>query len=151
MFTRLAQRMLDVASKRRFMRFLLVGTLNTAFSYVVYALLLLLGLHYAAANLGAVLLGIVFSFKTQGMLVFRDPRNALFARYVASWIVIYGANVGLIALFVRLGLNAYAAGLAVLPVIVPASYLVQKLLIFRNSGDDGVLKRPFRDNSGAVR
>ena len=80
------------------------GTLNTAFSYLVYALLLLVGLHYAVANLGAVVLGIIFSFKTQGVLVFRDPRNALFAKYVASWIVIYGANVALIALFVRFGL-----------------------------------------------
>jgi len=80
-FTRLRQRAVDMANEKRFVRFLLVGTLNTAFSYLVYALLLLVGLHYAAANLGAVVLGIIFSFKTQGVLVFRDPRNALFAKY----------------------------------------------------------------------
>ena len=150
-FTRLRQRAVDMANEKRFVRFLLVGTLNTAFSYLVYALLLLVGLHYAVANLGAVVLGIIFSFKTQGVLVFRDPRNTLFAKYVASWIVIYGANVALIALFVRFGLNPYQAGLAVLPLIVPTSYFVQKILIFRNSEQQAPVKRNWHDNSGAAR
>jgi putative flippase GtrA len=150
-FARLRQRAVDMAHEKQFVRFLLVGTLNTGFSYLVYALLLLAGLHYAVANLGSVVLGIIFSFKTQGVLVFRDPRNALFARFAASWIVIYGANVALIALFVRLGLNPYVAGLAVLPIIVPTSYLVQKILIFRKSEQQPPVKHTWGDNSGAAR
>ena len=41
------------------MRFVLVGVLNTAFSYLIYALLLFIGLGYQLANLSALVIGIL--------------------------------------------------------------------------------------------
>ena len=99
-----------------FVRFVLVGVLNTAFGYAVYAGLLYLGLHYALANLMALLLGIAFSFRTQGTLVFRNPDLRLIVRFAACWLLILGFNIGLIALFMHFGLDAYVAGaLSLLP------------------------------------
>lgn len=69
----------------QFARFLLVGCLNTGFSYAIYAALLYLGLEYVAANFGALLLGILFSFHTQGHLVFRNSNSSLIYRFAASW------------------------------------------------------------------
>ena len=114
----------------QFVRFVLVGMLNTGFSYGVYAAFLYLGLPFALANLLALLLGIAFSFRTQGALVFgnRDPR--LIVRFAACWLLIFGCNIGLIALLMRAGLDAYTAGaLALLPVTL-VSYFVQRLLVF---------------------
>lgn len=132
------RRLFRAAADVPFLRFLVIGGINTAFAYLVYAGLLLAGLHFAAANLGALVLGVLFSFKTQGVLVFRDPRNRLFARYVGAWLLIYCVQVSLIGILINMGLNAYVAGLAVLPVIVPTSYFVQRLLIFRQPRQQGV-------------
>lgn len=60
----------DVVARCRPLRFLFVGVLNTTFSYSLFALLVFIGLHIAAASLFAVLLGILFSFSTQGSIVF---------------------------------------------------------------------------------
>ena len=54
-----------------------------------------------------------------------------FARFVAGWGVIYLFNVAFIALLIRLGLNAYAAGAVALVPVAAASYLLQKLFVFR--------------------
>lgn len=111
-------------------RFALVGGLNTLFSYAVYAVLLYLGLPFAVANFGAMALGILFSFRTQGALVFRNRDRKLLLRFACCWVLIYLFNIGLIAVLVRAGLNAYTAGaLALLPVTL-LSYVVQKLLVF---------------------
>jgi putative flippase GtrA len=116
---------------RQFVRFVLVGVLNTAFGYGVYAAMLYLGFSYPIASLTSLLLGILFSFQTQGRLVFGDPRQRLLPRFALAWAVIYALNLGLIASFVRFGLDAYTAGaLALVPTVV-LSYLVQKFIVFR--------------------
>ena len=114
----------------QFVRFLLVGGLNTAFSYANYAALLYMGVPYAAANLGALLLGMAFSFRTQGRLVFRNSDRRLIFRFAACWGLIWVLNIALIALLIRVGLNAYWAGaVAMLPIAV-ASYFVQRVVVF---------------------
>lgn len=117
----------------QFVRFVLVGLLNTGFSYAVYALFLYVGLPYVLANLMALLLGIVFSFRTQSTLVFRNRDPRLLMRFAACWLLIFGLNIGLITLLMRAGLDAYAAGaLALLPMTL-ISYFVQRLLVFGSS------------------
>ena len=73
-------------SRFPFVRFILIGVVNTGFSYAVYAVLLLLGFHYAVANLVALILGIVFSFRTQGRFVFYNSSQQLFLRFVFGWL-----------------------------------------------------------------
>ncbi|MEP6939679.1 MAG: GtrA family protein [Rudaea sp.] len=118
---------------RQVVRFVLVGVLNTAFSYLVYAALLYIGLNFALANFGACALGILFSFRTQGVLVFKNPAPRLLLRYAAFWLCVYACNIGLIKLFLLLGLNAYAAGALALPPIVAMSFILQKYFVFRQA------------------
>lgn len=116
--------------RHRFLRFLVVGGLNTAFAYGSYAALLALGWPYAAASAGSLLLGLLFSFFTQGRLVFGNGELRQLPRFVACWLLLYALNVGVIAGLVRLGLGPYAAGaLALVPMAV-GSYLVQRHLVF---------------------
>lgn len=116
--------------KVQFIRFLLVGGLNTLFSYAVYAMLLSAGLSYVWANLCSLVLGIAVSFATQGRFVFGNRGGGRIGRFVACWGLIWVVNVLLIAGLIRLGLNAYWAGaLALIPVAL-MSYAVQKFLVF---------------------
>lgn len=121
------------AKKSHAIRYLVVGTLNTAFSYLIYAICLYIGFRFQFANLFALILGIIFSFKTQGRLVFQNPSNRLFGRYVISWVVIYLASILLIGQIINLGINAYWAGVFALPFSVSLSYLAQKYFVFYRS------------------
>lgn len=112
-------------------RFILVGGLNTAFSYSVYAGLMYIGLNYIIANFCALVLGILFSFRTQGALVFNNLDGRLIFRFAGSWALLFVLNIGLIYILMRAGLNAYAAGAVALVPITVTSYFVQKVMVFR--------------------
>ena len=113
------------------LRFLIVGGFNTLTCYAVYAVLVRLGIPFALANLMALLFGICLSFTLQRRFVFesRDPGRCW--RCVASWGAIYAVQTACIALLVRRGMDPVLAGLIVLPATTVASYLIQKLLVFR--------------------
>ena len=114
----------------QFIRFLLVGALNTGFSFGIYALLVWAGLHFSVANLCAFLLGVLFSFRTQGAFVFDNREWRRLGPFFAVWLGIFGINTGLIALFVRLGLSPYAAGAVALIPVTLLSYLAQRFFVF---------------------
>jgi len=115
----------------RFVRFVVVGVVNTGFSYGIYVLLIVLGLRYMVANLVALLLGILFSFKTQGRLVFRETSNRRLWRFMLVWAVIYVANTALIGAIIARGFNPYTAGAMALPINVVLSYVAQTYFVFR--------------------
>lgn len=122
---------------RQFVWFGMVGALNTGFSYCIYAVAVWSGLHYAPANFVAMLCGTVFSFLTQGRLVFdsRDPRR--FGRYLLAWVLIWALNVALIHVLVRWSeLDAYLAGALALGPTVALSFLIQKYFVFARHPSD---------------
>lgn len=123
------------------LRFVVVGTVNTAFSYGIYAAMLFVGFNFAVANLVALVLGILFSFKTQGALVFRNSDPRLLGRFVVGWAIIYGATIALIGQFIAFGLSAYAGGALALPFSTALSYLLQKHFVFQTPSRP----RPTRD------
>jgi putative flippase GtrA len=114
-----------------FLRFLVVGFANTAFSYGIYAIFLFVGLDFKIANFLALAAGIVVSFKTQGKLVFNNTDNKLLFRFVVSWAAIYPISILLISVFMEWGFSSYAAGALCLPFNVAMSYLSQKFFVFR--------------------
>ena len=116
--------------KLQFVRYVLVGIGNTAFSYGAYAALLSFGLDYRLANLLALLLGIAFSFTTQGTVVFQNATRITFVKFIVAWLVIYVLNISVIAILLRASANAYLAGaIAIVPVTL-ASYFILRLAVF---------------------
>lgn len=111
-------------------RFVLVGGMNTGFSYALYALFLWLGLNFALANLLAFVISLVFSFVTQGSLVFRNLALRLLWRFVLAWVLVYLFNIGLIAVLMQTGQSAYLAGALALVPVTMLSYLIQKFVVF---------------------
>ena len=112
------------------LRFLIVGAFNTVSSILVYLLLLWVGLPFPIANLGSLLFGIGLAFTTQGRFVFRDSSARNLVPFLITWAAIYLAQTGLIWLLVRQGLTPAIAGLVVFPVVVLASFILQRSFVF---------------------
>jgi polyisoprenyl-phosphate glycosyltransferase len=112
-------------------RFLIVGTINTGFSYGLYVLFLFLGSQYQIASLGSLMLSIVFSFITQGKYVFKVVDNARFLRFVPCWTIIYIFNIFIISKLLFVGFDAYQAGaIGIIPTTL-FSFGLQKWVVFK--------------------
>ncbi len=113
------------------LRFIVVGIGNTVVSYCIYAGIVFIGWGFRWANLVALVIGIIFSFKSQGRLVFLKNDNRLFLRFLLSWVFIYVGTIAVIGHLVQSGINEYYAGLLALPFSATLSYLSQKYFVFR--------------------
>jgi putative flippase GtrA len=86
-------KLVGIVKKHKFARFLLVGVLNTLFSYFLYGTLILIGLDYKYAVLLATILGVLFNFQTTGRLVFGSKNNKLIFRFVLVYVATFLLNV----------------------------------------------------------
>lgn len=114
----------------QFLKFLVVGGINTIFGYSVFALLIYVGLHYALASLLSTVLGVLFNFKTTGTLVFRNKDNSLIFRFFGVYGVVYVCNVLLLKFLGGSGLNMYWAGALVIAPLALLSFVLNKLFVF---------------------
>jgi len=122
-----------VFERYRFLRYLVVGALNTGVSYGVYALMLWCGLEYRLASLCALFFGVFWSYTTQRAMVFSASRGGTLVSYVIVWTCLYFLNVVIIGYLKRYAFNEYVAGaLAALPVTV-TSYFLLKIVVFPNA------------------
>jgi putative flippase GtrA len=115
----------------RLVRYLAVGVLNTLFGYGIFALMLRLGLHYAAASGVATVLGVLFNFKSTGQLVFNSHDNGLIVRFVLVYVVVYLANVLALATLLRLGIGAYVGGVMLIMPLALLAYFLNVRYVFR--------------------
>jgi len=90
------------ADRRRFLRFLLVGAVNTGFGYAVYALLVLAGMRPGIALAIAFAIGVAWNFSLHARIVFRTRGLARVPHYIAVYLGLYSVN----ALVLRLALDA---------------------------------------------
>lgn len=116
----------------RFVRFLLVGTLNAGFGYGWFWLLIYVGMNHRLALLFSTVIGILFNFQTTGRIVFQSNNHLHILRFILVYFVVYGVNVIGLDVLMRLGLSAYwAAAAFVLPCALLA-FLLQKKYVFRH-------------------
>ena len=119
-----------------FIKFILVGILNTLFGYGVWALLMYIGLHYAIATVLSTILAILFNFKTTGVLVFQNKNNKLFWKFMQIYILtmclsILGLKCAKIA-----GINLYLAGLFLTGIMAIISFLMQRYYVFKGNSNE---------------
>ncbi len=79
--------------ENRFLRFLFVGVINTAFGYLMFLFFLWIGLHYSLSLLFSQILGVLFNYKTTGYLVFENKSNKLVLRFFLVYVAIYFINL----------------------------------------------------------
>lgn len=122
----------SVPGYKLFLRFLIVGVLNTVFGYLCFVLIYLTGLHYSLAILFAHILGVLFNFKSIGRLVFQSKNNRLILRFTGVYIMVYLASVSGITFFKYQGLNPLQGSLITLLPTAVLSFILNKKLVFQN-------------------
>ena len=123
--------------KPQFIKFLLVGGLNTLVGYAFFSFFIFLGFGDILAPLFANFFGILFNFKTYGHIVFKNTDNRLIFKFFAVYAILYVCNVvGLIA-FAKAGLeNRYISGfILLLPIAFLGFYLNKKYVFKRNTNE----------------
>ena len=114
----------------RFIRFLAVGVLNTAFGYGVFVACLWLGMHYALAGAISTLLGVLFNFKSTGSLVFGNKGNRKLPHFVAVYALIYLVNVVALGVMLQFGIPEWLGGLILLLPSAILSYVLTRQFVF---------------------
>lgn len=117
----------------RFVRFLVVGGLNTLVGYSLFAGFILLGAGSALALAAATVLGVLFNFKSFGTLVFDNREKRLLPRFVAFYAVQYALNLLCLRGLEMWGLPALLAQLILLVPFSVASFLLMHRLVFGRS------------------
>lgn len=118
----------------RFLVFLLVGALNTAFGYGAFAALVLLGLHYSVAAFLSTVAGVLFNFQTTGRIVFKSRDPSLLHRFVAVYAVTYFVNVGALHLLQASRVGVLLVQAFLLLPMTALSYLLQQRFVFGREG-----------------
>ena len=115
----------------KFVRFLIVGGINTAFGYGIFALLIFLKVHYAAAALLSTIIGVLFNFKTTGRLVFESKDNSLIFKFVGVYAIIYVINIASLGVFNFFKVDMYLAGAVMLLPMAMLAFVLNKNLVFK--------------------
>lgn len=114
-----------------FVKFILVGILNTAFGYGAFALLMYTGLHYSAAVVLSTIAGILFNFKTTGVLVFKNKDNSLIFKFIAVYTLVCITGIIILRLAQIAQINLYFAGLVSTGICAVTAFLLNKNWVFK--------------------
>lgn len=113
-------------------RFGVIGCLNTAFAYTVFASFIFIGLHYTLATLLSTIIGTFFSFKTFGTLVFDNPDNRLVFKFIVLYGFCYFLSITIQYLLVQyVCSNKYINGFISMLLVAAVSFCLNKWLVFR--------------------
>jgi putative flippase GtrA len=121
-----------VRIEKQFVRFLLVGILNTLFGLAIYAVLIWLGLPIWGALLGGNVAGIAFNFFTTGHLIFSDIALSRLPRFIGAYLTCYLVNYLSINTLVWAGLGAIEGQALLAPLIAVLSYYLMSQHVFRS-------------------
>lgn len=124
------------ARRHEFLRFLVVGAINSAAAYLTY-LLFLLFLPYPVAYSISYLAGICYSYYLNVRVVFRSQLQLSSAlSYPAVYVVQYVLGLALLYLLVTYGRVEKAfAPLIVVVLTIPLTYLLSRRLLRRRRED----------------
>lgn len=118
----------------RGIKFLFVGGFNTAATYLLYVILVLVGVHHNLALTLEYLMGIVCGYVMNRRWTFAQhgtaPRS--FPRYCATYVVVYLINLMLLNLLIGAGILGPMLGqFAALGVATGIAFLLQNFWVFR--------------------
>ena len=122
---------------RKFIKFLFVGALNTAFAYCLYALLVAIGLVPNVALTLQYIIGIIWNFKTTGSIVFKNHDNSLIFKFFGCYLITFSINSILLYLLTeQMHVNDYIAQLILVLPIAILSFILFKKFVFKENNND---------------
>ena len=111
-------------------QFVFWGALNTGLSISIYWVLVYFGLNILAANAFAVFISVFSGHFFNKKKVFKSEEKKTLRKYVLLWACFYCISSLLLLMFINMGVDKYLAAVFAGAVLVPISYLAQKLVIF---------------------
>lgn len=126
--------MKNLRELRIFVKFLLVGALNTAVGVSLYFFFLFVGASPSISLLLSTILGVLFNFKTIGILVFKNRNNKLLFRFFLCYGLMYLLNIVFMnSISYYFAFNDYITGGIVLPITAVMSFFIQKTYVFKKN------------------
>jgi putative flippase GtrA len=123
---------ISIILESNFLRFLIVGVVNTIFGLVVFASLALSEMPTWIALLISNLIGMIFNFFTTGGIVFTDVRISRFPRFFICYGAIYLTYLGLINWLEPILNNRIIAMAIIVVPVTFLSYLILNYFVFTN-------------------
>ncbi|MCX6238351.1 MAG: GtrA family protein [Bacteroidia bacterium] len=118
--------------KNKLILFFVVSGLNTVFGYGLFALLIFIGIIYPLALLISTIAGILFNFKTIGVVIFKNHNNILIFKFLGVYGITYLCNLGGLALFKSFEINIYLSGAILLIPVGLLAFILNKIFVFKN-------------------
>lgn len=120
----------------QFIKFLMVGVLNTSLGYaVIFSCMYLAGLSAVASNVTGYLVGLIISYALNRNFTFKSTSKSglEIARFLFVFLVAYLANLGVLILLIRYAaVHEGAAQVLAGMVYVVTSFLMNKYYVFRS-------------------
>ena len=118
-----------------FIRFALVGVVNTAISYLAYVLLIELGVGYQVSNVISYIVGMITSYilnKNWTFGIKERSRIRFLLKFVVVNIVALLVSLGIVSLMVEIwGMNVYVGQLFAIAGHMLVNFAGQKFWVFR--------------------
>jgi putative flippase GtrA len=121
----------EPAELRRFIRFLMVGGINTFVGYAIFAAFVSLGATSTVALVAATVLGIVFNFASTGRIVFGNGNVGLLPRFLAAYAVQFLLNWTALRALEHAGLSPLLAQILILPPLAVVTFLLMRQMVFK--------------------
>lgn len=121
----------------QFVKFGIVGLTNNAISYVVYLILISLGLHYTPANIIGFTVSVFNSYYWNNKYVFKDEGGRVWwSTFIKTYISYAGTGIVLSNILLYLwidvlGISAVIAPLINLVITVPINFVVNKFWAYQ--------------------
>lgn len=116
-----------------FLKYCVVGVINTSANYFFFCAYIYLGAHYAIAGFLALITGILFNYFATRRFVFNGPTKVqTFLRYIVTYGLLYIISLVIAYLLIDVvGFSPYFAGFISLPINALISYALLRIIVFR--------------------
>jgi putative flippase GtrA len=124
----------------RFIRFGIVGVMNTLITIVSFWILSKIGVGYITANIISYLIGVVNSYFFNSRWVFKvdSKKSSRGVRFLIINLIVLVINTGLLILFVdKVGLNKYIAQILVIGICMVLNYFLNRKWTFSEEVKNG--------------
>lgn len=115
----------------RWLRFILVGVLNTAVGYLLFAIFILAGAPKLWAVIGATAIGALFNFRSIGHLVFARSELHLLPRFLGVYAGQCAVNALALELLARVGFTPLVGQAILVPFLAAGVYFAMQAFVFR--------------------
>lgn len=95
------------------------------------------------ASLFSVIGGVIFNFKTTGIIVFNNHNNRLLLKFISVYCITYLLNVGCLRIFSAYEANMYIAGaILVFPIALVTFFLLKKFVFGTDIDETNLTSTP---------